>query len=101
MTGGVGVKFRGGLVHVSDTKLGADSPTVVYPPRDWATLVECVRRGWLPVDVTRLLPEGTHIWRRGGVRLSFDAAEWAAFVVACRRCDFDLDRLVANAAEAS
>lgn len=80
------VGIADGDVVVRDSKLGVDSPLLVYSPQRWAAFVELVASGVEDRHGDAFL---IHDPRPGyDTRLIFTPGEWAAFADGCRNGEF-------------
>jgi uncharacterized protein DUF397 len=80
-----------GDIVVRDSKLGDDSPWVVFQPAEWADFVAAVIAGAHEVvDGDYLIRDG-----RTGVTLHYTPAEWDAFLDGCVKDEFAYDLIAA------
>lgn len=80
--------LQDGTILIRDTKLGQQSPLLVFTPRQFQDLVEATAAG------TRHLDAGGRLLIRdpgnASLYLSFTPGEWDAFADGCRRGEFTL-----------
>lgn len=87
--GCVEVAHEGDYVLVRDSKLGDESPVLVYSPAEWDTLHHDIATGDLPGDSTWRTNGGVAMRKTAGaVDLEFDADEWDTFTLAVHDGEF-------------
>ena len=81
-----------------DTIWDALDINIAHTQQQWSYVLDAINYPGTPEEVVQRLTDvepwlDGYCWRRKGVHLHFDAAEWDAFVAGARNGDFDLEAL--------